>query len=218
MNDIMDDSCTGVMPSLFLTKTALRASLPPPVDNYTRRGFDVAVALVCMLSLLLCGRSILRGIMLQQVGEGHVAGGELWILALWLVRAESFTAQNWSRKLAHSLKLKPCYTIGGCANSKYVHVCFSLHVHCFSMSPPSLPVSVWLLGVCAVLQGHSGPCSELGRPARVHQRVVHPPNHQWHLHHHWQYHQNWHWVKGVSAVIQRRKYVLLFFYFLPGVG
>ncbi|XP_056264320.1 mucolipin-1-like isoform X2 [Pseudoliparis swirei] len=35
-------------------------------DNYTRVAFDVAVALVCMLSLLLCGRSILRGITLQR--------------------------------------------------------------------------------------------------------------------------------------------------------
>ncbi|XP_069553281.1 mucolipin-1a [Brachyistius frenatus] len=35
-------------------------------ENYTRVTFDVAVALVCMLSLLLCSRSILRGVMLQQ--------------------------------------------------------------------------------------------------------------------------------------------------------
>ncbi|XP_051940060.1 mucolipin-1-like [Hippocampus zosterae] len=35
-------------------------------ENYTRVAFDVAVALVCTLSLLLCGRSILRGIVLQQ--------------------------------------------------------------------------------------------------------------------------------------------------------
>uniref|UniRef100_A0A671VZ12 Mucolipin TRP cation channel 1a n=1 Tax=Sparus aurata TaxID=8175 RepID=A0A671VZ12_SPAAU len=35
-------------------------------ENYTRLTFDVAVALLCMLSLLLCGRSILRGIMLQK--------------------------------------------------------------------------------------------------------------------------------------------------------
>ncbi|XP_074486637.1 mucolipin-1a [Sebastes fasciatus] len=35
-------------------------------ENYTRLAFDVAVALVCILSLVLCGRSILRGIMLQQ--------------------------------------------------------------------------------------------------------------------------------------------------------
>ncbi|KAM8879586.1 mucolipin-1a [Spinachia spinachia] len=34
-------------------------------ENYTRLAFDVAVALVCTLSLLLCGRSILRGITLQ---------------------------------------------------------------------------------------------------------------------------------------------------------
>uniref|UniRef100_A0A8C7X752 Mucolipin TRP cation channel 1a n=1 Tax=Oryzias sinensis TaxID=183150 RepID=A0A8C7X752_9TELE len=38
-------------------------------ENYTRVAFDVAVAVVCLLSLLLCGRSILRGIMLQQVGD-----------------------------------------------------------------------------------------------------------------------------------------------------
>ncbi|XP_017283181.1 mucolipin-1a [Kryptolebias marmoratus] len=35
-------------------------------DSYTRVAFDVAVALLCLLSLLLCGRSILRGIILQQ--------------------------------------------------------------------------------------------------------------------------------------------------------
>ncbi|KAM6939719.1 LOW QUALITY PROTEIN: mucolipin-1a [Xenentodon cancila] len=35
-------------------------------ENYTRVAFDVAVALVCLLSLVLCGRSILRGIVLQQ--------------------------------------------------------------------------------------------------------------------------------------------------------
>ncbi|KAM3865524.1 mucolipin-1a [Diretmus argenteus] len=40
-------------------------SISGQADNYTRVMFDVAVALVCMLSLLLCGRSILRGIMLQ---------------------------------------------------------------------------------------------------------------------------------------------------------
>uniref|UniRef100_A0A672FRE7 Mucolipin-1-like n=1 Tax=Salarias fasciatus TaxID=181472 RepID=A0A672FRE7_SALFA len=35
-------------------------------ENLDRVAFDVAVALVCMLSLLLCGRSIMRGIILQQ--------------------------------------------------------------------------------------------------------------------------------------------------------
>ncbi|TKS68844.1 Mucolipin-1 Mucolipidin [Collichthys lucidus] len=35
-------------------------------ENYTRVAFDVAVALLCTLSLVLCGRSIVRGIMLQQ--------------------------------------------------------------------------------------------------------------------------------------------------------
>ncbi|KAJ8363441.1 hypothetical protein SKAU_G00122720 [Synaphobranchus kaupii] len=34
-------------------------------ENYARLTFDVLVAVVCLLSLLLCGRSILRGVMLQ---------------------------------------------------------------------------------------------------------------------------------------------------------
>ncbi|XP_036070046.1 mucolipin-1a isoform X1 [Oryzias melastigma] len=35
-------------------------------ENYTRVAFDVAVAVACLLSLVLCGRSIVRGVMLQQ--------------------------------------------------------------------------------------------------------------------------------------------------------
>ncbi|XP_062400298.1 mucolipin-1-like [Sardina pilchardus] len=35
-------------------------------ENYARVAFDVAVSVVCLLSLLLCGRSIIRGIVLQQ--------------------------------------------------------------------------------------------------------------------------------------------------------
>ncbi|CAG06112.1 unnamed protein product, partial [Tetraodon nigroviridis] len=41
-------------------------SVSGQAQNYTRVTFDVAVALLCMLSLVLCGRSILRGIVLQQ--------------------------------------------------------------------------------------------------------------------------------------------------------
>ncbi|TNM85517.1 hypothetical protein fugu_007788 [Takifugu bimaculatus] len=41
-------------------------SVSGQAQNYTRVTFDVAVALVCLLSLVLCGRSILRGIVLQQ--------------------------------------------------------------------------------------------------------------------------------------------------------
>ncbi|KAM4604380.1 mucolipin-1a [Polymixia lowei] len=40
-------------------------SISGHAESYTRLAFDVAVALVCMLSLVLCGRSILRGITLQ---------------------------------------------------------------------------------------------------------------------------------------------------------
>nr|XP_020478747.1 mucolipin-1-like isoform X1 [Monopterus albus] len=34
-------------------------------ESYAREFFDVLVALVCLLSLLLCGRSVLRGVLLQ---------------------------------------------------------------------------------------------------------------------------------------------------------
>ncbi|KAJ3614338.1 hypothetical protein NHX12_017912 [Muraenolepis orangiensis] len=40
-------------------------SVSGQAENYARLAFDIAVALVCMLSLVLCGRSILRGIILQ---------------------------------------------------------------------------------------------------------------------------------------------------------
>ncbi|CDQ96635.1 unnamed protein product [Oncorhynchus mykiss] len=43
-------------------------------ENYTRLTFDMVVAIVCMLSLLLCGRSILRGIILQAVSHWEVEG------------------------------------------------------------------------------------------------------------------------------------------------
>uniref|UniRef100_A0A8C6T5P5 Mucolipin 1a n=1 Tax=Neogobius melanostomus TaxID=47308 RepID=A0A8C6T5P5_9GOBI len=41
-------------------------SVSGQVENYTRMAYDIIVAVVCLLSLLLCGRSILRGIILQQ--------------------------------------------------------------------------------------------------------------------------------------------------------
>lgn len=40
-----------------------------PADSYARVAFDVLVAVVCGLSLVLCGRSILRGIVLQHVSR-----------------------------------------------------------------------------------------------------------------------------------------------------
>lgn len=44
-----------------------------PADSYARVTFDVLVAVVCGLSLVLCGRSILRGVILQNVsGEEKV--------------------------------------------------------------------------------------------------------------------------------------------------
>ncbi|XP_034044330.1 LOW QUALITY PROTEIN: mucolipin-1a [Thalassophryne amazonica] len=47
-------------------KECTDTSISGQAQNYTHVAFDVVVALVCLLSLVLCGRSILRGIMLQQ--------------------------------------------------------------------------------------------------------------------------------------------------------
>lgn len=58
---------TSMLLRRFTANSCTASILQPPAENYARVAFDVAVALVCMLSLLLCGRSILRGIMLQQV-------------------------------------------------------------------------------------------------------------------------------------------------------
>lgn len=41
--------------------------IKPTAENHSRAAFDAIVALVCTVSLLLCGRSILRGIILEQV-------------------------------------------------------------------------------------------------------------------------------------------------------
>ncbi|KAJ3600714.1 hypothetical protein NHX12_031691 [Muraenolepis orangiensis] len=41
-------------------------------DSYAREVFDVLVAVVCVLSLVLCGRSILRGVVLQHEYVGFV--------------------------------------------------------------------------------------------------------------------------------------------------
>lgn len=71
------------LPVVLLPKTCTRASfsarltdftcfLPSRLaKNYTRVAFNVVVAMICGLSLVLCGRSIVRGILLQHVGETH---------------------------------------------------------------------------------------------------------------------------------------------------
>ncbi|XP_063331448.1 mucolipin-1a [Pelmatolapia mariae] len=41
-------------------------SISGQVQTYARLAFDIIVVLICMLSLVLCGRSIIRGIMLQR--------------------------------------------------------------------------------------------------------------------------------------------------------
>lgn len=65
---------TGALDQVARHNCEGNTSCPPPAENYTRLAFDVAVALVCLLSLLLCGRSILRGVMLEQVGGKQSPG------------------------------------------------------------------------------------------------------------------------------------------------
>lgn len=55
-------------------------------------------------------------------------------------------------------------------------------------------------GVRAVLQGDLGSKGVLGGPDGVHQRVVHPPHRQRHLHHHRQRHQSGHRVQGAAPL------------------
>lgn len=52
---------------IFFIYACTHAVSLSPADSYARVWFDVAVILVCILSLLLCGRSIIRGIILQNV-------------------------------------------------------------------------------------------------------------------------------------------------------
>ncbi|XP_061703023.1 mucolipin-1-like isoform X2 [Syngnathoides biaculeatus] len=72
-------------------------------DNYAREFFDVLVALVCLLSLLLCGRSILRGVLLQheytqffqtRLGRGVNWGDRMEFINGWyilLIVSDMFT-------------------------------------------------------------------------------------------------------------------------------
>lgn len=56
----------------------------PSGESYAREFFDVLVALVCLLSLLLCGRSILRGVILQHVGLQHYYCTLSWLIVSYL--------------------------------------------------------------------------------------------------------------------------------------
>lgn len=68
-----DVSVCEIIPTLLTS--GVFVSLQTAADSYSRVAFDVLVALVCVVSLVLCGRSILRGIVLQQVRA--MRGGEL---------------------------------------------------------------------------------------------------------------------------------------------
>ncbi|XP_054614839.1 mucolipin-1-like [Dunckerocampus dactyliophorus] len=72
-------------------------------ETYAREFFDVLVAFVCLLSLLLCGRSILRGVLLQheyaqffqsRLGRGVSWGDRLEFINGWymlLIVSDMFT-------------------------------------------------------------------------------------------------------------------------------
>ncbi|KPP59590.1 Mucolipin-1-like, partial [Scleropages formosus] len=51
-------------------KECTSPSVSGHAENHARLAFDLFVAFLCLLSLVLCGRSIVRGILLQQAGHG----------------------------------------------------------------------------------------------------------------------------------------------------
>ncbi|KAL0993029.1 hypothetical protein UPYG_G00102380 [Umbra pygmaea] len=61
---------SGKVKISLLNQVSIKECTDPNVwghaENYLREAFDVLVAIVCLLSLLLCGRSILRGVVLQR--------------------------------------------------------------------------------------------------------------------------------------------------------
>uniref|UniRef100_A0AAQ6AJE6 Polycystin cation channel PKD1/PKD2 domain-containing protein n=1 Tax=Amphiprion ocellaris TaxID=80972 RepID=A0AAQ6AJE6_AMPOC len=66
---VMDNRVhSGKVKISLLNEASIKECKDPNVSgrgDYVREFFDVLVAMVCVLSLLLCGRSILRGILLQ---------------------------------------------------------------------------------------------------------------------------------------------------------
>uniref|UniRef100_A0A3B3VDZ5 Mucolipin TRP cation channel 1a n=1 Tax=Poecilia latipinna TaxID=48699 RepID=A0A3B3VDZ5_9TELE len=67
---VMDNKAHSGKVKIWLeNKAMMRECKDPSVsghESFTRVTFDVIVCLMCLLSLLLCGRSLLRGIILQQ--------------------------------------------------------------------------------------------------------------------------------------------------------
>uniref|UniRef100_A0A8C9VZY8 Mucolipin TRP cation channel 1 n=1 Tax=Scleropages formosus TaxID=113540 RepID=A0A8C9VZY8_SCLFO len=49
----------------LVNEASIKECTDPSVSGYTRLALDVLVAVVCLLSLVLCGRSIFRGVLLQ---------------------------------------------------------------------------------------------------------------------------------------------------------
>ncbi|XP_060921221.1 mucolipin-1b [Labrus mixtus] len=67
---LMDNRAhSGKVKISLMNKATIKECRDPNVkghaENYAREFFDVLVAIVCLLSLLLCGRSIVRGVVLQ---------------------------------------------------------------------------------------------------------------------------------------------------------
>ncbi|XP_014834013.1 PREDICTED: mucolipin-1-like isoform X1 [Poecilia mexicana] len=68
---VMDNKAHSGKVKIWLENKAMMRECKDPsvsghAESFTRVTFDVIVCLMCLLSLLLCGRSLLRGIILQQ--------------------------------------------------------------------------------------------------------------------------------------------------------
>ncbi|XP_051904747.1 mucolipin-1-like isoform X2 [Hippocampus zosterae] len=105
---LMDNRAhSGKMKISLQNRASIKECKDPNVsghaENYAREFFDVLVALVCLLSLLLCGRSILRGVLLQheyaqffqtRLGRGVSWGDRLEFVNGWyilLIVSDMFT-------------------------------------------------------------------------------------------------------------------------------
>ncbi|CAL8270787.1 unnamed protein product [Lota lota] len=94
-------------------------------DSYAREAFDVLVAVVCLLSLVLCGRSVLRGVILQheyveylqrRVGRRASWGDRMEFINGWyilLIISDLFTISGSFIKIAIESKSISSYDVCG---------------------------------------------------------------------------------------------------------
>lgn len=149
---------------------------PAPRNTYFLMMFDIFIILTCIMSLVLCTRSVLNGIQLQFVSQ-HI----------WSVHLHSHTPDPW--EIINDLNPYPIKWI-----FKWAY-CQNSAVHLF-VSPCST-------GVHRLLQGWRSWRCLLVRPLGVCQWLVHSDHHQRCTDHHRLYSQNNHPGQGNGRLSRR---------------